>query len=441
MIAVIGAGFAGLSAAALLAEHGIEVIVLDARSRLGGRATAFLDRETGEIVDNGQHVMFGCYRDTLGFLERIGASAQVRIQESLAIPFLDLDGRRSVLKCPPLPPPLHLLGGVLAWDALSLGDRLSALRLGPALLRARAAPLAEAASPDTTVADWLLAHGQRPRIIEWLWEPLAVAALNQPIAEASASPFIRVLAEMFGPSRRASALVMPAVPLDQMYAVPARAFIEARGGTVRTDALSRVVCDSNSACAVEVRGERLAADAIISTVPWHQLRTLFLETPPSLARIVDNAAKMVSMPIVTVNLWYDRVVMDEPFVGLPGRSMQWVFDKRRVFGEAVSHLSLVSSAAATLSPRTSQELIDLAAREVATSLPGAREARLIRATVVREKQATFSLSPGQPPRPATVTPIKNFYLAGDWVDTGLPGTIESAVVSGHRAARAIIESA
>ena len=441
MIVVIGAGFAGLSAAALLAEHGIEVMVLDARSRLGGRATAFLDRDTGEIVDNGQHVMFGCYRDTLAFLERIGATANVRIQESLSIPFLDLDGRRSVLKCPPLPPPLHLLGAVLAWDALSIRDRLSALKLGPALLRARAAPLAEAASRDTTVADWLLAHGQRPRLIEWLWEPLAVAALNQPIAEASAPPFIRVLAEMFGPSRRASALVMPALPLDQMYATPARSYIEARGGAVRTDALARIVCEGNDVRSVEVRGERFTPDAIISTVPWHQLRTLFLETPAPLAGIVGNAANMAAMPIVTVNLWYDRVVMEEPFVGLPGRSMQWVFDKRRVFGEAASHLSLVSSAAATLSPRSTQELIDLAAREVAASLPGAREARLVRATVVREKQATFSLSPGQPPRPATLTPIKGFYLAGDWVDTGLPGTIESAVISGHRAARAIIESA
>ena len=441
MIVVIGAGFAGLSAAALLAEHAIEVVVLDARPRLGGRATAFLDRETGEIVDNGQHVMFGCYRATLAFLERIGATANVRIQESLAIPFLDLDGRRSVLKCPPLPPPVHLLAGVLGWDALSIGDRCSALKLGPALLRARAAPLAQAASPETTVSDWLFAHGQRPRLIEWLWEPLAVAALNQPIAEASASPFIRVLAEMFGPSRRASALVMPALPLDQMYAAPARAYIEARGGTVRTDALARVVCEGNVVRGVEVRGERFTPDAIISTVPWHQLRTLFLETPAALTGIVDNAANMAAMPIVTVNLWYDRVVMEESFVGLPGRAMQWVFDKRRVFGEAASHLSLVSSAAATLSPRSSQELIDLAAREVAASLPGAREARLVRATVVREKQATFSLSPGQPPRPATITPIKDFYLAGDWVDTGLPGTIESAVISGHRAARAIIESA
>ncbi len=440
MIVIIGAGFAGLSAAAMLAERGARVLVLDARPRLGGRATAFADRETGEVVDNGQHVMFGCYRDTLAFFERIGASENVRIQDSLAIPFLDLGGRRSMLKCPPLPPPLHLLGGVLGWTALPWGDRLSALRLGPALLRARAASGGSIETSGATVEEWLRTHGQRPRLIEWLWEPLAVAALNQPIHEAAAEPFVRVLAEMFGPSRRASALVMPAKPLDEMYATPARAFIEARSGQVRTDALARLNADETRVTSIDIRGERIAADTVISTVPWHQLRTLFTAVPARLADIVANASRTASMPIVTVNLWYDRVVMEDPFVGLPGRSMQWVFDKRRVFGEAASHFSLVSSAASSLAPKRNQELIDLAAREIASSLPGARDARLVRATVVRERHATFSLSAGEPPRPSTVTPLKNFYLAGDWTDTSLPGTIESAVISGHRAARAIIDA-
>jgi squalene-associated FAD-dependent desaturase len=409
------------------------VIVVDARPRLGGRATAFRDRHTGEFVDNGQHVMFGCYRETMAFLHRIGAAGNVRVQDALQIPFLDASGRRSVLSCPRLPAPWHLLAGVLRWDALPLRDRLSAIHLARPLKN-----ISAGTDATSTVAEWLRAHRQSEQLIAWLWEPLAVAALNQPVTEAAAGAFIRVLSDLFAPDRRASALVLPLTPLDQMYAEPARAFIESHGGEVRMNALARVTTDGTCVTGVQLREERIRARTVISTVPWHLLRTLFEDVPPPLADIAGNAARMHSKPLVTVNLWYDRVVMEDPFVGLHGRAMQWIFDKRRAFGETASHLSLVSSAASALVALDSEQLIALAAREVAGSLPGARAATLVRATVVREKHATFSLSPGEPPRPATATPLKGFYLAGDWTDTGLPGTIESAVVSGQRAARAVL---
>ena len=455
-VVVIGGGFAGLSAGALLAERGVRVLVLEARGRLGGRATAFKDRETGEIVDNGQHVMFGCYRETLAFLERIGARQNVRTQNSLEIPFIGRDRDRTLLKCPGWPAPLHLLGGILTWSALPLRDRLSALRLGPAIMRARRAspaagpPRHTSTAGEETVFDWLRAHGQTPRLIEALWEPLAVAALNQPIADAAAAPFVRVLAEMFGTDRSAAALVLPTTPLDEMYAAPARAFIESRGGEIRTDALARVICDAGGPSAVDVRRqrgggssdaiERVVTRRVIAAVPWHAMRNLFPQPPDVVQPMLAAAGAMRSMPIVTVNLWYDDVVMDEAFVGLTGRTVQWVFDKRRVFGEASSHLSLVVSAAEALAPLSQDELVAIAAREIAEVLPAARAARLVRATVVREKQATFSLSSGEPARPAARTGIPGLVLAGDWIDTGLPGTIESAVLSGHRAARAMLEA-
>jgi uncharacterized protein with NAD-binding domain and iron-sulfur cluster len=153
--------------------------------------------------------------------------------------------------------------------------------------------------------------------------------------------------------------------------------------------------------------------------------------------ILGAADAMASMPIVTVNLWYDREVMQEPFAGLPGRTMQWVFDKRTAFGGSASHLSLVSSGAESIVAESNRDLAALAASEVEASLPGARGAQLVRATVVREKRATFSLAPGQPARPGPRTPVEGLVLAGDWTDTGLPATIESAVVSGHAAAAVV----
>jgi squalene-associated FAD-dependent desaturase len=461
VVVVIGGGFAGLSAASLLAEQGRQVLVLDARSRLGGRATAFVDRETGELVDNGQHVMFGCYRETLAFLKRIGAEGNVQTQPTLEIPFIGPDGRRSLLRCPSwLPAPLHLLAGILGWGGLPLLDRLSALRLAPAIARyalphtpdLKVGPTGrnERRSGDgsvgptfrsgetQTVSQWLRAHGQSERLITALWEPLAVAALNQPIDQAAAAPFVRVLAEMFARDRTAASLVLPAKPLHEMYAEPARTFIERHGGNARTNALARIITDDSGVTAVEVRGDKIPTTSVIAAVPWHGLSALFITPPPGLAATIANASAMVSMPIVTVNLWYDRVVMDEPFVGLTGRTVQWVFDKRRIFGEASSHLSLVVSAAEAVAPLTRDELVAIAVRDVAGALPAARQATLVGVSVVREKQATFSLSPGQPDRPPNRTGVRGLVLAGDWTDTGLPGTIESAVRSGRLAALEIL---
>jgi squalene-associated FAD-dependent desaturase len=437
-VAVVGGGVAGLAAATALAKAGKRVLVLEARGQLGGRATAFADRETGELVDNGQHVLFGCYRETFRLLRRIGAESNVRTQPSLEVPYLDQAGRRSVLRCPALPSPLHLVAGIFGWDALSWWDRLSVLRVAWPLLRARRSFRLQ--TDDETVDEWLTRHGQRGRLREWLWEPLAVAALNQSPKEASAGPFVKALAEMFGPSQSDASLVLPLKPLHEMYALPAKRYVEARGGEVRLNALARVRIDAGRIASVEVRGEPLPIDRVVAAVPWFALEQLLVGEVAPMASIVASASRMASKPIVTVNLWYDRAVMDDLFVGLPGREMQWVFDKRRAFGEAASHLSLVASGADSLVDADTATLVALAAREVVASIPGARNAVLKRGTVIRERRATFSLAPGQPVRPGVETPVEGLVLAGDWIETGLPGTIESAAAAGHMAALANLQS-
>src|SRR5262245_39511558 len=197
---VLGAGFAGLSAASRLAGHGARVLVLEARGRLGGRATAFPDRETGELVDNGQHVLFGCYTETLAFLRDIGAIDNVRVERALAVTMIDRMGRTSRLSCPSLPPPLHLIAGLFEWDALSLRDRFAALRMRTPIALAqrelRPGATRKAASDGETVENFLIRNGQTARLREMLWDPLALAALNQAPTEASAPPFARVLGEM-----------------------------------------------------------------------------------------------------------------------------------------------------------------------------------------------------------------------------------------------------
>lgn len=443
-VAVIGGGFAGLSAAATLAGSGARVAVFEARPTLGGRACAFTDPATGERVDNGQHLMLGCYHHTFEFLSLVGASGNVRVQSDLEVAFVDEQGRQSTLSCPSLPSPYHLLGGLLEWDGLPLRDRLSVINLAGTLRRASRFVASGRgylpASDGETVENWLIRNGQSRRLREMLWEPLALAALNQPPSQASAPVFVRVLGQMFGPDRRDSAIAMPLLPLTEMYAEPARRFIEASNGTVCLSSPARVVVEEGRVAGVEVRGERVDARVVVVAVPWFALDEVVAGAGPALDAVVKAAGTTTSSPIVTVNLWLDRPVLDAPFVGMPGRTFQWVFDKRQVFGDSARHLSFVSSGAEAVVGQSNEVLARLAYAELCAALPRARQAEVERSVVVRERRATFSLAPGQPARPAVRTPVEGLYLAGDWTDTGLPATIEGAVVSGHRAAAAIVSA-
>ena len=440
-VVVVGAGFAGLSAAVRLVEAGARVLVVEERRRLGGRATAFADPQTGAVVDNGQHALFGCYHETFAFLRAIGALDDVALDERLDLEVVDPQGVRSRLVTPAWPPPLHLVGGLLRWPALGWRDRAAAVRMGLVLRR-----LGRAGSAETwrrlgsvTAEAWLADCGQTPRLRDLLWGPLVVAALNQPPSTAAAAPFARVLVRMFGGTRSDAAIGLSRVPLDALYAEPARRWLEARGSCVRTGGTATLAVAGSRAVGVDLRGERIEAGAVVSSVPWFSFPAL-AQGVAELAAIADSARRMTASPIVTVNLWYDRDVTDSPLVGLPGRTFQWVFDTGRIFGGAGSHLSLVSSGADRVVGMTNDELTALATREVAAALPKAGGARVARGTVVRERRATFSLAPGEPPRPRAETPLRGLVLAGDWTDTGLPATIEGAVQSGHVAAALVANS-
>lgn len=445
-VVVVGAGLAGLAAAVELAGRGARVMVVEAKAVLGGRATAFTDPQTGERVDNGQHALFGCYHETFALLRRLGTADRVRVQTSLAVDFVDSAGTRSRLRLPPLPAPLGLVAGLFDWEALAWRDRIAALRLAGPLRTARDeqaarskghAPQKIAASPGETVEEWLINNGQTARLRDMLWEPLALAALNQSVREAAAPPFAAILGRMFTGDARDAALALPMCPLDELYADPARSFVDAHGGEVRIGSPARVHLDGGSLAFVETRGERLNPPCVVVAVAWHALPDVFTGETAPMAPVLHAAASTAASPIASVNLWLDRRVVSAPFLGLPGRAMQWVFDKEQLFDGGTSHLTLISSGAGALMELSNDELIARALRELRDALPEARQARVVRASAVRERRATFSLAPGQPPRPRTKTAIPGLVLAGDWIETGLPATIEGAVLSGRLAAEAL----
>jgi squalene-associated FAD-dependent desaturase len=427
-VTIIGGGFAGLSAAVRLAQRGARVEVLEARPTLGGRASAFRDPKSGEWVDNGQHLMLGCYRETFAFLDAIGARDRVRLQPRLRVPMVDRDARATTLTCPALPSPFHLLGGLVRWEALGWTDRLSSFRMALALARG--------ARPGESVDQWLARNGQSRRLRDMLWDPLAIAALNQEPAHAAAPYFARVVTEMLRSGAAGSCIATPAVALHEMYAEPARQWLEARGSKVTTGARAVVRLHEGVVAGISTPVGERTIGVVVVAVPWHALPTIFQGDTAPLDATLSAAAHTPASPIFTVNLWAKGEPLDEPLVGLPGGMVQWVFDKRVIFGRHATHLSLVSSAAAPLEGLTNEAIADRAIAEVRRALPALRSSEILRANVVRERRATFSLAPGAPPRPGARTAIPGLFLAGDWIDTGLPGTIESAVRSGHMAAEA-----
>ncbi|MDA1306077.1 MAG: hydroxysqualene dehydroxylase HpnE, partial [Acidobacteria bacterium] len=381
---VIGAGFAGLSAAVRVADAGLKVVVLEQAPRLGGRATSFTDKTTGDRLDNGQHALFGCYRETYAFLRTIGTAHLAPLDPTLRLAMADETGRQWTLSCPRLPAPMHLLAGVMFWGALPIADRWSTLKLAPFLRDARRRGAAAAASDvpaDLTVSQWLASLGQGARVRDWLWNPLTLAALNQSPDVAGAQAFARVLGELFGPQSDASSLGIPTVPLDQLYAEPAVRYIESRGGRVhlRTPAQmsSEAISSEMSSEVISKDGKKWATSAVISAVPWHALGELWSGLPPdSLRPIVNRANEIRGEPIVSVTIWFDRDVLTERQVGLVGTQFHWAFGNQLGGDFPGNRLRahLVASGAGDLLRMENQALIELAERELRLCVPAARGA-------------------------------------------------------------------
>ncbi|MBL8203883.1 MAG: oleate hydratase [Blastocatellia bacterium] len=437
-VIIIGGGFAGLAAAVDLAEQGTPVLVLERRNFLGGRAYSFTDKVTGDTIDNGQHLMMGCYHHTLSFLHKIGASHKVKFQPNPRVDFLSETEGHASFTCPSLPAPLHLLAGLSRLQTIGWRDRVNALRVGLALkmMNGNRARLA-----DITVREWLNELGQSERIQSRFWDLMALATLNEVPEIASADMFARVLEQGFLRTRQDSTMVIARVGLSDLYTTDAVRFIEARGGKVRLNATVKTIDFANErATGVTLAdGEFISAAAVISAVPYFMLKEML--APELLAAYFPAVPAFKSAPIVSINLWYEEPVTDLEFVSLLESPIEWVFNKNAIAGDTKQrqHLALVISGAHEAAPQPKEVLIAMATAEMKRFFPKARQQQPSHAYVIKEQHATISHTVGiARQRPTQKTSLPNFYLAGDWTATGLPATIESAVWSGQECARLIV---
>lgn len=435
-VIILGAGLAGLSAAVRLAESGRKVIVFEATKAGGGRARSFPDAATGRELDNGQHLMMGCYHETLAFLRTIDSTDGIYFQRNLSVRMVKPGGKRMSLDCPALPAPLHLATGLLTMRGLGLLDKAAAMRAGLVLR-------GEVQRPDDneTCDSWLRRLGQTPALRNAFWDPLIWGTLNDDPLVSSAAMFTAVLERAFLSTRDASRLGVPKVPLSRLYVDQAVAYLRARGSEIRLAEPVRAlqVQGARIAGVVLKSGETIAADTVISAVPPHAFLELLTGTWPS-HPVYQDIARLKTSPIV--NLWFttQRAPFSEPFIGLVGSPLHWMFNRSQIEGNVGGEVLLnctISGARAAVedAPESLQELLrGELVRYFPDWTPDIRQFRAI-----KEKRATISHAAGTYHcRPETVGPIQGLYMAGDWVRTGLPATIESAVQSGHNAARVIL---
>jgi hydroxysqualene dehydroxylase len=431
-VVVVGGGLAGMAAAVALESANIQVTLIEARKTLGGRAGSFEDPQTGEILDNCQHVLLGCCTNLIDFYRRIGALDRIRWENT--IHFVDQKGKsHSLWGMPGLPAPLHLsLGGAL-FGAISFGERLALVRAMLAMLNLGAAGREKLA--DVSFGQWLAEHGQPDSLIDKFYELVLVSALNERCRDASAAYAIQVFQEGMLAHAAAYRMGTPNCPLGKLYEkLPCH---DVRLGTRMT----AIHFDNSRAVGVELGEEFLPTDAVILAVNYPALEKWI---PPELSQRdarFSELDKLQSVPILGAHLWFDRPVISTPHVALMNGPLQWVFRKPESDGRAVHG---VISAARDWVQRDKSECLEVFTRQIRETLPKAREAKLERGVIVVEKRATFSPTPGVDRiRPSQSPPpggIEGLFLAGDYTQTGWPATMEGAVRSGYFAAEGVLST-
>ncbi len=414
---VIGGGLAGLTAAAYLANSGFSVEVIEASPKLGGRAYSFIDNQTGTIIDNGQHIMMGCYVDTLRFFKLIGAEKNLVFQKRLKVNFIKENFQVFPVKALPIPYPFNLLSALMRYNAISLRERMMFLKFFLKL------PFVSIKKLDgINVYDWLVKENQNERIRKAFWEMLAVGALNTSIKKASAAVFAHILKKMFFAGNKAATIIIPKYGLSETYCSDAVKFIESKGGKVNLlEEVKSIKVDSGRVNEL-ITSKRIIPDFdfVVSAVPHYSIKKLLGDDG------LKKDLEFCYSTILSIHLWIKGDLLKDDFYGLINSSVHWIFNHK-------DHLTLVISDANNLNEKSKEEIFELAAGEL-ERFAGINRSRIISYKIIKEKRATFvPTSEIINRRPKTKTDWNNFLFAGDWIDTGLPSTIESAVKSGRMA--------
>jgi squalene-associated FAD-dependent desaturase len=413
---VIGGGLAGLSAAVYLLNAGFKIELIEASPKIGGRAYSYFDKELSMEVDNGQHLLMGCYDYTLHFFGIINCLGNLEIPECLEINYVSSDGKSYLLKASSFPYPVNLLKAILGFNILTLSEK------GRVLLFFSRLPFINPERLKTvSVRNWLIAEGQSENIINSLWELIAVSALNTSIDKASAKVFCRILKQIFFKGNFSTKLLIPKTGLSKVYAQPAAEFIRNNGGIISLSEKAEGF-DILQGEVKKIRTNKREIrdfDFVISTVPLHSLSRLL----PKADAYISSFPEINYSSILSLHIKITQNNLTGRFYAFLSSPVHWVFNHG-------DYISVVISNAYEFSSMEKEKIFLLIKKEISRYL-GIKETAFGSYRVINEKRATFVPDfPFIENRPNSGTKLSNFYIAGDWTNTGLPSTIESAVKSG-----------
>jgi squalene-associated FAD-dependent desaturase len=422
-VIVIGAGFAGLSAASYLTKNNFKVTVLESSPKLGGRAYSFHNKENNTAIDNGQHILMGCYFETLKFLELIGAAKNFHFQKKLEVNFVKENFDLKPLKASSFFYPINLLIGLLNFKGISFLERLSLLKVFTRL------PFYSSKNfSDLNVKEWLKKEKQTKNVQEAFWKILAVGALNTSIEKASAEIFIDILKQIFLNGSKAAAIVLPKYGLSESYCKNAEEFITKNGGEIKlSESVTSLSVKDGAVSEIKTSDYTYTDfDFVVTAIPAFALSKIADE------KVEMNYPRFGYSSILNVHLWLKENTFPSGFYGFINSPLHWVFNKG-------THLNIVISDADYLTSKSDEEILGIVKAEL-NKFFNLDSGNIVDYKIIKEKRATFVPSSNVlNNRPSQKTNIKNLIIAGDWVDTKLPSTIESAVKSGRIAAEIILK--
>lgn len=429
-VLIVGGGLSGLTSAYYLSEQNIKVTLLESSPKFGGRTYSLYNEIEHDWYDNGQHIMMGCYDETLELLKNIGTYNKLHIPESLEIPFVSSHGEIYKLTSAKRSYPLNLLIGLMNYHAIHLKSRLKIIDFFLDLICSNSEDFA-----GLNVKQWLENEKQPEEAIVNFWEIIVVGTMNTTLENASAKIFNEILREMFLNGNFASKFVIPDVTLLNLFVEPILRSLSVKGEVHLNERVAKIKFKENLVFSIFTNNTAYTGfDAVIVAIPPYSLKkVLFVDGEENNYDFFDKEIldRFTYAPILNIHLWLSKNPFKERFYGFLDSKIHWLFNHGK-------HISITTSAAERFIDIDNDKIVKEFCSELERYFPIFTTNFITSWKVIKEKRATFIPNiESQKARERIYSNYSNLFLAGDWINNGLPSTIEGAVLNGRLTAKKV----